>query len=74
MPVDPVEHYITGFVGFTVTLVGTAMLYPTLAAASDVLHYLSSTLLLFAFLAAWLLVWLSLEVLWEWRAGRLTVT
>jgi hypothetical protein len=74
LPVDPVEHYVTGFVGFALTLVGTAMVYPALAAASEVLHYLSSTLLVFTFLAAWLLVWLTLEVLWEWRAGRLVLT
>lgn len=74
LPVGRVEHCVTGFVGFAVTLAGTAMLYPALAAASEVLHYLSSTLLVFAFLAAWLLVWLTLEVIWEWHAGRLVLT
>lgn len=31
----------------------------------------STTVLVFGLTTLWVLVWISLESLWEWRAGRL---
>lgn len=72
LPVKPLEHYVTAVVGFAITLVTAAMVYPWLAATSESLVYLSSTVLVFTLAALWLGVWFVLEVLWEWRSGRLT--
>jgi hypothetical protein len=72
LPVEPLEHYVTAVLGFAITLATTAMLYPWLVATSESLAYLSSTMLVFALAAVWLGVWFVLEMLWEWRSGRLT--
>lgn len=72
LPVKPLEHYVTAVLGFAITLVTTALLYPWLAATSESLEYLSSTVLVFGIAAVWLGVWFVLEMLWEWRSGRLT--
>jgi hypothetical protein len=47
--------------------------YPIIVALTQPLYVLSSTLIVFALFAIWLVTWLALEVAWEWRAGRLSL-
>lgn len=70
--VSTVEHCLCGVTGFFVTGVLIAPLYPTLVAVTQPLYLLSSTALTVILVTVWILVWLGLECLWEWRAGRLT--
>jgi hypothetical protein len=70
--VGAVEHYTCGLVGLLATTVCVVLLYPALVSATRPLHLLSSVALVFIVVTAWVLVWLSFEVVWEWRAGRLT--
>jgi hypothetical protein len=70
--VGAVEHYTCGLVGLLATAVCVVLVYPALVSATRPLHLLSSVALVFIVVTAWVLVWLSFEVVWEWRAGRLT--
>jgi hypothetical protein len=69
--VGAVEHYSCGLVGLFATAVALVFVYPALVAATRPLYLLSSVALVFVVITAWVLVWLSLELVWEWRAGRL---
>jgi hypothetical protein len=69
--VGRVEHYSCGLVGLVVTAAALLFLYPALVAATRPLYLLSSVALVFVVITAWVLVWLSLELVWEWRTGRL---
>lgn len=71
LSVHALEHYCTGGLGFVVTLLVIIIAYPWLTATAEIVPYLSSTLLVFTFAAVWIVVWLVLELVWEWRAGRL---
>ncbi|MDS0221184.1 hypothetical protein NDI54_07475 [Haloarcula sp. S1AR25-5A] len=68
--VDPVEHYVTGILGFVATLLLGVQLYPWLQAVAGPSSFLGATWLVFSFAAVWLVCWIALEVAWEWRAGR----
>ena len=72
LAIAPVEHYVTGGCGLLVAVLGTALVYPWLVPLVEVVPYLSSTLVIFSVAAVWLAVWLTLELVWEWRAGRLS--
>lgn len=69
--VSPTEHCAccvlalvgVGAIGFVV--------YPGLVALTRPLHVLSSTAIVCALVVGWLLLWLGMEYVWEWRAGRL---
>lgn len=67
---NPVEHYVTGVLGFIATLLLGMQVYPWLRAIGEPSSYLASTWLVFSFAAIWLVCWIVLEVAWEWRAGR----
>ena len=69
--VGRVEHYSCGLVGLAVTAAALLFLYPALVAATRPLYLLSSVALVFVVVTAWVLLWLSLEFVWEWRTGRL---
>lgn len=69
--VGAVEHYACGLAGLLATGVVAVLFYPALVSATRPLHLLSSVAIVFVILTAWVLVWLSLEFGWEWRAGRL---
>jgi len=70
--VTPIEHYTCSLIGFVVMLVTGVAVYPALAGAAESLQMLSSTAIAFALLLLWLVAWLSIEVAWEWRAGRVS--
>lgn len=44
--------------------------YPALVGLTRPLHVLSSTAIVSTLVVGWLLLWFSMEVLWEWRARR----
>lgn len=69
--VGALEHYSCGLAGLVATAVVVAAFYPTLVAATRPLYLLSSVALVSVVITAWVLVWLSLEFVWEWRTGRL---
>ncbi len=71
--VSTVEHCSCGLAGLLATAVLVIFVYPVLVAVTQPLYVLSSTLIVFALFAVWLVTWLALELAWEWRAGRLTV-
>lgn len=67
---DPIEHYGTGVIGFVATLLIVGLTYPWLRAVAELSPILSSTWLVFSFAAVWLVCWTSLELAWEYHAGR----
>ena len=69
--VGVVEHFSCGLFGLLATAAVLVFVYPALVAATRPLYLLSSVALVFVVITAWVLVWLSLELVWEWRAGRL---
>jgi len=73
-PIDPVEHVTCSLAALAV--VGALVLvgYPLLVVLTQPLRLLSSTAIAFALLSVWLLAWLAIEIVWEWRAGRLSST
>ena len=71
--VTPIEHYACSLAGFVVAVATGAIAYPLLIGATESLHLLSSTAIAFALLLLWFLAWLSIEIAWEWRAGRVAV-
>jgi hypothetical protein len=58
--------------GFLATSVVALLFYPVLVAVTRPLHLLSSTAIVVVLMLVWALVWLGIEVLWEWRAGRVS--
>jgi len=69
--VGTVEHCLCGLVGLLCTGLVLALWYPALVAATRSLYVLSSTAVVVIVTALWLLTWLGVEFVWEWRAGRL---
>lgn len=67
-----VGYCTCGVVGFVTAAAVTVLLYPLLVAITQPLHVLSSTMLVVIVVAIWLATWLSLEVVWEWQAERLS--
>ncbi|WP_324758404.1 hypothetical protein [Haloarcula montana] len=65
------EHWLTGLVGLAVTALVALVAYSSVVSMAEPLRYLSSTAVLFLFISLWIAFWAVLEVLWEWRAGRL---
>jgi hypothetical protein len=48
------------------------LLYPLLVSVTRPLQLLSSTAIVFALVFLWFLLWLAIEIAWEWRAGRIS--
>lgn len=69
--VGPVEHYSCGLAGLLATAVVVVLFYPSLVSVTRPLYLLSSVALVSVVITTWVLVWLSFELVWEWRAGRL---
>lgn len=69
--VGAVEHYSCGVASLLVTVVFVAFVYSSLVALTEALGILASTWLVLAVFAIWFGAWLLLELVWEWRAGRL---
>lgn len=70
---DFAEHCaccVTGLVAVSLTAL---LVYPVLVAATRPLQLLSSTAIVFVLVFLWLLVWVAIEIAWEWRAGRIPV-
>ena len=67
------EHCLCGGASLVATIAVIGFLYPVLLDITQPLHLLSSTALVTVALAGWIGFWLGLEVVWEWRAGRLAV-
>ncbi|MFC6973744.1 hypothetical protein ACFQL1_02110 [Halomicroarcula sp. GCM10025709] len=65
------EHWLTGLVGLAVTFVVALAAYSSVVAMAEPLQYLSSTAVIFLFIGLWIAFWGLLEIVWEWRAGRL---
>jgi len=64
------EHWLTSVVGLGLALaVGVAFYVPIVETAAA-LEVLSTTAMVFLFTALWLVLWGTLELAWEWRAGR----
>lgn len=69
--VGAVEHYSCGLAGLLATAVALVFVYPALVSMTRPLYLLSSVALVSIVVTAWVLAWLSFELVWEWRAGRL---
>lgn len=69
--VGTVEHCTCGLLAALVTATIVGAFYPALLSVIRPFELLSSTTLVVALAATWILLWLVLELLWEWRAGRL---
>lgn len=65
------EQYSSGAASLLVTGVLVVLGSSALAAAVGSLGLLGPTWLVLLALAVWFGTWLLLEVVWEWRAGRL---
>ena len=70
--VGTVEHCLCGVVGLLCTGAILALWYPALVAATQPLYVLSSTAVVAVTTTVWLLTWFGVELVWEWRAGRLS--
>ena len=46
------------------------LFYPALVAVTRPLHVLSSTAIVFVLAWVWIVVWVGVELAWEWHAGR----
>ena len=69
--VGTVEHCLCGVAGLLCTVAILALWYPALVAATQSLYVLSSTAVVAVVTPLWLLAWLGVEFVWQWRAGRL---
>lgn len=69
---DALEVSVCCVAGFLATSVVALLFYPVLVAVTRPLHLLSSTAIVVVLMLVWALVWLGIEVLWEWRAGRVS--
>ncbi|MFB6161000.1 MAG: hypothetical protein ABEJ61_07465 [Haloferacaceae archaeon] len=66
-----VEHYGCALAGLGAVAAFLLAFTPLLFELTQQFAELSPTVIVFGLAALWVLVWLSLESLWEWRAGRL---
>lgn len=70
--VSSVEHYTCALVGLVAVASLTPDFIPLLSRLTQQFGEFSTTILVFVLTTLWVLVWISLESLWEWRAGRLS--
>jgi len=69
--VGTAEHCLCGVAGLLCTGAILVLWYPALVAVTRPLYVLSSTAVVAISTTLWLLTWLGVECVWEWRAGRL---
>jgi len=69
--VGTVEHSLCGAGGLVLTVGLLALTYPALLYVTRPLTVLASTAVVVIATTVWLLIWLGLELLWEWQTGRL---
>lgn len=72
--VDPLEHCACCLVGLLTVGICLLAFYPVLLAATRPLEPLSSTALVVVLVSLWVAVWAAVELAWEWRAGRVSIT
>lgn len=65
-----VEHSLCGIAGLLCTGLVLALWYPALVTLTEPLYVLSSTALIAIAISVWLLTWLGVEFLREWRSAR----
>ena len=65
-----VEHIVSCVLGLVAMGAVAVPFYPVLVGATRPLRLLSSTAVVVALVSVWLLVWLGLEVVLEWRRRR----
>lgn len=68
------ERYFCTVGGFFLAAALVVLLYPLVLAVTRPFGLLSSTALVFVLVSTWFVTWISLEVAWEWRAGRLNLS
>lgn len=69
--IGAVEHYGCGVAGLLIAGAVAFLTYPTLLTLSRMFEKLSTTMLILFVILLWSVLWLGLELAWEWRAGRL---
>jgi hypothetical protein len=69
-----VEYFACGLLGLVATSLLVLLFYPFLLAVTRPLQMLSSTAIVLLFVVLWTLVWLGIEIVWDWRTGRATST
>lgn len=67
-----VQHHVCAVCGLVAALLVMTFLTPVLFVAVEPFRFLSSTALVFAVLVAWLVVSITLELVWDWSAGWLS--
>ena len=70
---NPVEQYTCCVTGLVVMCAIAVLFYPVLIAVTQPLQILSSTAVVFVLISVWLLAWVGVVAIWEWRAGRVAV-
>ncbi len=71
--VGTVEHCSCGMAALVATVGAVVLLYSSLVAVTTALGLLGSTMFVLGVFAVWFVTWFVLELVWEWRAGRLHV-
>jgi hypothetical protein len=66
------EHYTCALVGLGAVAVLAFFFIPLFFRLVQQFEEFSTTILVFVLTTLWVLIWMSLESLWEWRAGRLS--
>lgn len=69
--VSGAEHYTCALVGLGTVVILTLAFIPLLFRLTQQFNRFSTTIIVFSLATLWVLVWISLESFWEWRAGRL---
>lgn len=69
-----VEQYACCLTGLGVMSAIAVLFYPVLVAVTQPLQVLSSTAVVFVLISVWLLAWMGVVVIWEWRAGRVALS
>lgn len=64
------EHWLTSVVGLGMALTVGVVFYVPIVETAASLAFLSTTAVVFLLTALWLVLWGTLELAWEWRAGR----
>jgi hypothetical protein len=66
-----IEHFVCALAGLGSVAVLILIFTPLLFRTVEPFGVLSTTVLVVGLTALWMFVWISVESLWEWRAGRL---
>lgn len=66
-----VEHYSCALGGLGAVVGAFVLFGHLLTSAAAEFEVFALTVLVFVLVALWVVVWIGLEFVWEWRAGRL---